>query len=124
MKDIFIRRLLKYLKDKYGVIDKNANVRDSSFNYTRKFSVQDEGATIDFIIPKDDTNDVKIFFTHAKCRPTAILIELNIQNGQYTFSKIPNSKIEIKNLYLFAEKYLEDIRYMANNALDFILSRE
>lgn len=121
MKEKFIKRLHDRLKEKYTSVGKNSNVRDSADNFTRKFSVKDNGVMIDFVIPKDGTNNAKIFFTNDQCRPTSILLELNVQTGDYTFSEIPSSKKDIKTLYLFAESYMEDIRYIANNALSFIM---
>lgn len=123
MKETFIRRLHDLLKRRNTFVRKNSNVRDSSHNYARKFSVKEDDVVVDFIIPRDNTNTVKIFFTNDKCRPTSILVELDVQNGEYVFSGIPNSKNEVKNLYLFAETYMEAIRYIANNALSFIMTR-
>jgi hypothetical protein len=124
MKETFIIRLHALLKERYTFIGKNSNVKDGSLGvYTRKFSVKDDGVEIDFVIPVDDSQQVKVFFTHDKCRPTSILLDLDIRSGEYTFSGIPNSKSEVKHLYLFAEKYMEDIRYIANNALSFIMTK-
>jgi len=117
---MFADRLKNLLKDRHGELVKNAMVINKKDNsYSRKISVLHEDKTyIDFVIPQNDL-EVSVFFIQKK---SSIKVSLNICDGQYNFHSIPNNKLEIEKLYVFAEQYLEDIRYLGSNSLHFVMT--
>lgn len=120
MKDTFIKRLYVLLKDRYKKFEINSKIRDTDYIFSRKLSVKDEFHKIDFIIPLGNNNDVRIVFTSFKAK-ASIEISLDVSTGEFNFLSIPSSRIEIDQLYLYAENYLGEIRYLSNNALSFIM---
>ena len=73
---------------------------------------------MEFLIPDNEEDIVHVTF---KVNIGELALSLNIRTGEYAVSEIPKNRQAVKDLYEYADTFLEEIKYLGNNALDFIM---